>query len=192
MVLNFRQLEEESLATSWERINDLITTGPDLAISHPMLLQHFYMGLSKDSVQSLDQASRGGFLHLSVSEARSMLDRIIGKIPYTSKEEKESSPEQEEKVLIAKSQPLQSQDLAINPKPSIPQNLNPPKEEEIQPFEISCEDDLFYADFGKSLNFLLHKRPSSEYNSNSLKMGSLRKHPYSHVGHWEEFKDGMC
>ena len=40
-------------------------------------------------------------------------------------EEKESSPEQEKEVLIAKSQPLQSQDLAINPKPSIPQN--PPR-----------------------------------------------------------------
>ena len=57
-VLNFRQLEEESLSTSWDRINDLITTGPNLAISDRMLLQYFYMGLSKDSMQSLDQASR--------------------------------------------------------------------------------------------------------------------------------------
>ena len=79
-----------------------------------MLLQHFYMGLSKDSVQTLDQASRGAFLHLSASEVRSMLDRISGKMPCTSihnelpEEEKESSPEQEEEVLIAKSQPLQS------------------------------------------------------------------------------------
>ena len=48
-VLNFKQLEEESFATSWECINDLITTSQDLAISDPMLLQHFYMGLSKDS-----------------------------------------------------------------------------------------------------------------------------------------------
>ena len=41
-----------------------------------------------------------------------MLDRISGKTPCTSihnelhKEEKESSPEQEKEVLIAKSQPL--------------------------------------------------------------------------------------
>ena len=96
---NFGQLEEESLVTSWERINDLITTGLDLAILDLMLLQHFYIGLSKDSTQSLDAASRGAFLHLSVSEARSMLDRISGKIPCTSihnefpEEEKESSPE---------------------------------------------------------------------------------------------------
>ena len=92
-----------------------------------------------------------------------MLDRISGKTPCTSihnelrEEEKESSLEQEEKVLRAKSQPLQSQGLAINPEPSIPQN--PPREGEIQPFEISCEDDLFDAGFGKSLNFQFHKRP---------------------------------
>ena len=121
-----------------------------------MLLQHFYMGLSKDSTQTLDLASRGAFLHLSASEARSMLNRISGITTCTSihnellVEGKESSPDQEE-VLIDKSQPLQSQDLAINLEPSIPQN--PSREEEIQPFEISCEDNLFYADFGKSLNF---------------------------------------
>jgi hypothetical protein len=42
------------------------------------------MGLRKDSVQSLDQASRGAFLHLFASEARSMLDRISGKTLCTS------------------------------------------------------------------------------------------------------------
>jgi hypothetical protein len=116
------------------------------------------MGLSKDSAQSLDQASRRAFLYLSASEARSMLDRNSGKTPYTSihnelsEEKKKSSPKQEE-VLIAKLEPLEFQDLAINPKPSISQNPNPPKEEEIQPFEISCEDDLFGVDCGKSLKF---------------------------------------
>ena len=71
------------------------------------------MGLSKDSMESLDASSKGAFLHLSASEVRSMLDKISGKTPCTSnhnkllEEEKESSPEQEE-VLIAKSQPLQS------------------------------------------------------------------------------------
>jgi len=37
-VLNFRQLEEESLSTSWDRFNDLIITGPDLAIQDPVLI----------------------------------------------------------------------------------------------------------------------------------------------------------
>jgi hypothetical protein len=59
-------------------------TVPDLAIQDPVLLQHFYMDLSKDSMESLDATSRGAFFHLSASEARSMLDRISGKTPYTS------------------------------------------------------------------------------------------------------------
>ena len=72
------------------------------------------MGLSKDSAQTLDATSREAFLHLSTSEARAMLDRISGKTSCTSihnellEEEKKSSPEQEEKVLIAKSQLFQS------------------------------------------------------------------------------------
>ena len=67
------------------------------------------MGLSKDSMKSLDAASRGAFLHLFASKARTILDKIIRRIPHTSihdelsEEEKKSSPNQEEKVLIAKS-----------------------------------------------------------------------------------------
>jgi len=59
------------------------------------------------------------------------------------------------------------------------------------PFEI--KDDLFDAAFGKSLNFLLHKISSSEYNSNPLKKGSLKKHLKSNSfgGHLEKLKGGM-
>ena len=113
-VLNFRQLEGESLGTSWDHFNELIITGSDLAIQDPVLLQHFYMGLSKDSAQSLDLAYRGAFLHLSASKASSMLNRISRITPCTSiynellEKENESPLKQEEEVLIAKSQPLQS------------------------------------------------------------------------------------
>ena len=54
---------------------------------------------------------------------------------------------------------------------------------------VEIKDDLFGADFGRALNS--HKRPSGEYNSNPLRKRSLRKRPYSHVGHWEEFKDDI-
>ena len=58
---------------------------------------------------------------------------------------------------------------------------------------IEIKDDLFYADFWKSLNFQLHKRPLSEYNSSPLKKGSLRKRLKSNPfgGYLEKFKGGM-
>jgi hypothetical protein len=108
-----------------------------------------------------------------------MLDRVNEKTPCTSihnelsEKEKKSSPNQKEKVLIAKSQPLQSQYLAINPVPPIPQN--PSREEGIPPSKnpVEIKDELFGADFRRTLNSHLHKRPSSEYNLNPLKKGSL-------------------
>jgi hypothetical protein len=50
---------------------------------------------------------------------------------------------------------------------------------------------MFDADFRNSLNFRFRKRPSSDYNLNSLKKGSLKKCSYSHIGHWKEFKDDI-
>jgi hypothetical protein len=67
------------------------------------------LGLSKDNAQDLNVTPRGSFLSLSVNEARFVLDKIIGCTTFTSihdellEEEKESSPEQKEEVLIAKS-----------------------------------------------------------------------------------------
>jgi hypothetical protein len=48
-VLSFKQKDKESLSASWECFNDLITTGPDLAIQDHIVLQHFYMSLSKET-----------------------------------------------------------------------------------------------------------------------------------------------
>jgi hypothetical protein len=88
--------------------------GLDLVIPDLILLQHFYLGLGKDSRESLSAAFGGSFLFLPVSEARSMLEKISETTPCTSmhsellEEEKESTPKPKEEVLIAKSQPLQS------------------------------------------------------------------------------------
>ena len=48
-VLSFKQKEKESLGAAWACFNDLVNSGPDLAIQNHMLLQHFYMGLSGET-----------------------------------------------------------------------------------------------------------------------------------------------
>jgi hypothetical protein len=76
--------------------------------------------------------------------------------------------------------------LAIHPKPVVLRN--PLREEEILPLEI-----LSNVNFGRSLNFSLHKRPFSANSLNLLKKGSLRKLFKSNLfeGHLERLKDGM-
>jgi hypothetical protein len=122
---------------------------------------------------SLDNIAFGGaFLSLSIREARVVL--ISGHTPYISLHDellevkKESSTKLEEEVFIATLQTFQPHDLAIHPKPVTLQN--PLREEEILPLKILSNDD-----FGRSINFLLHKRPFSTYSLNLLKKGSLRK-----------------
>jgi hypothetical protein len=69
---------------AWAHFNDLLNSGPNLSIQDQMLLQHFYVGLSGESTQLLDTSSRGSFLHLSASEGREILTKILENTPYTS------------------------------------------------------------------------------------------------------------
>jgi len=105
---------------------------------------------------------------------------LSGKFPsiYIPEKEKEPVPRQLEEVSIARSQPLQSQTLALDPKPSIPQNS--PREEGILTINLSDADGL---------DFWFHKRPSSRDNSNPCNNDSLRECPGSY---YEEVKDDIA
>jgi hypothetical protein len=103
-----------------------------------VLHYHFYRGLSKEAALHLDIASGGSFSHKLISEGKAILEKILENTPYTSifdefpkeqkeiepspePKDKESIPEQEKEVLIAKSQPLQFQ---FHKRPSSEYNLN--------------------------------------------------------------------
>jgi hypothetical protein len=49
-VISFKQRDKESLGAAWAHLVDLYSSGPDLAIPEPILLQHFYLCLSEKSV----------------------------------------------------------------------------------------------------------------------------------------------
>jgi hypothetical protein len=147
-VLYSNQRDNELLATLRESLKRLINLGLDLALQDHVLLPYFYTGL--DNI-----AFEGVFLSLSISGAWFVL--ISRHTPCTSLHDKllekknESSPKLEEEVFIAILQTFQSHDLAIHPKPVILQNHL--RGEVILPLEILSND------FGRSINFPLHKRP---------------------------------
>ena len=93
---------------AWAHFNDLVNSDPDLTIQDPMLLQHFYMGLSGETAQLLDTSFGGAFLHCSASEGRKILENI----PYTSIHD--DSPEDvvektpKEEPMIVEPNPLAS------------------------------------------------------------------------------------
>jgi hypothetical protein len=48
-----------------------------------VLLQHFHYGLSKEAALFLGISSGGSFSHITVSEGKAILDKILESIPYT-------------------------------------------------------------------------------------------------------------
>jgi hypothetical protein len=112
------------------------------------------MGLSGETAQFLDSASRGAFLHCSASEGRNIFRKIIENIPYTSicddglEDVVKKSPEEE--PLIVEPEPLATP-LEASTVLQVPE---PSKEEEISPLEnmFEFEDELF-SDFGNTSDY---------------------------------------
>jgi hypothetical protein len=137
------------------------------------------LGLSKADAQNLDYASRGSFLRLPIIKARAIIDRFCEHTHCLNIFPEDELPsKQKEEVLIAKSQSVQSQDSAIHPESPMPQN--PP-----------CEFKGNIEDFGRAIISSPRKRPLNMHIQKFLMEESLRKRPYSHIGHWDEPKDGM-
>ena len=64
-----------------DHFNALINTSPDLAIQDPILLQHFYMGLKRETSEFLDTALGGSLLHVFANSGRSILIKIVENTP---------------------------------------------------------------------------------------------------------------
>jgi hypothetical protein len=150
-VLSFKQEDNESLATSWERFNSLIDSGPDLALQDPILLQYFYMGLKKKISKLLNIALGGSFLHISATKARKILDKILADKP--EEPSKENPLEEESQITEPKL-------LSYPPQTSaIPISELPKKEETpILDFILDFKDELF-TEYANTSNYYLVRKP---------------------------------
>jgi len=122
-----------------------------------MLLQHFWVGLSKESAQQLDITAGGSFMCKTNSEEEALLDRILENTSFT-KTFPLVEPSSCEEVLLIESEslPLTNPDSTTKPSPE----PGMPEEEKIQPSALpfEFEDDLF-EDYGNTSNYLYQKRP---------------------------------
>jgi hypothetical protein len=120
------------------------------------------MSLSGETVQFLDSASGGAFLHCSASEGRNILRKILENTPCTSVHD-DSLEDVVEKTL-------EEEPMIVEPEPlttpleasTILQVPEPPKKEEILPLENMSEfkDELF-SDFGNISNYYAIRKSSA-------------------------------
>ena len=69
-ILDFEQLEKESIGATWARFSHLLASIPDMSIPDEVSLEVFYSGLDMETALELDVASGGWFAHNSERRKR--------------------------------------------------------------------------------------------------------------------------
>ena len=152
-ILTFHQNDKELISVAWTRFTLLVQSGPDLSLPEHLLLQHFYAGLDKESALHLDLTSGGSFAHLTPSEGREVLNRILDITSFICIHEPiPTEPEMcQEETSEIESVYLDSQSVDSIPEPSPELKPETLEEEDSLPPEFlrSIEYDLF-EDFGNT------------------------------------------
>ena len=122
-----------------------------------MLLQHFWLGLTKESAIQLDISAGGSFTHKTTAEGDALLDRILENTSFTETLPAAESSRHEEVLLVDSTNPP--------PNPTEPTTESSPEletmeEEEIQPseFPFNIKEDVFQ-NYGNTSMYPREKRP---------------------------------
>jgi len=76
-IMNFKQLDHEHVAQSWERIKLMIRNRPTHGLNLWMIIQKIYDGLNFASRNLLDSATGGTFMEITLGDATKLLDNIM-------------------------------------------------------------------------------------------------------------------
>ena len=162
-ILSSKQMDNESMSAYWERFDVLSKSGPNLAIPDQVLLQHFYVGLTIESRKELNTSANGSFIHLTASEARNLLDKIIQRDKDGPLVENPLQEEEKEEGLV-------EDENILDPLPTILESSEPEKTTDIEPtspsseFLFDIEDDLFF-DYGNTTKYPDEEKPQQSKKS---------------------------
>jgi hypothetical protein len=151
-VINFDKKEAESLGAAWSRYSQLALLGLELSILEAIFMQDFVHGLGMKSAEYLDMTSGGVFVHCTVEEGKSIVDRILSVTPLEDLQFKAPLISEDEPIITY----LDTSDISALPaKEELLQCTAPGigsenKIENPTPFPLSIEEDCFDDDIGNS------------------------------------------
>src|SRR3989337_2955231 len=76
-IMNFKQLDHEHVAQSWERMKLMLRNCPTHGLNLLMIIHKFYAGLNFVSQNLLDSAAGGTFMEITLGDATKLLDNIM-------------------------------------------------------------------------------------------------------------------
>jgi len=99
-ILNFEQLEKESIGAAWARFLRILASSSDLSIPNDVSLNIFCSGLVMKSTLNLDIAAEGSFAQTTPVEGREILDSFLENSSFPTDQ---GEPHREESVSIHES-----------------------------------------------------------------------------------------
>jgi hypothetical protein len=141
------------LGAVWSRYNQLALSGLKLSIPDAMFMQHFEHGLGTESAEYLDMISGGVFVHCTVEEEKSILDRILSVTLLEDLQIKAPLISEDESLITY----LDASYISTLPAREELLQLTAPgigsenKIEDPTPFLLSIKEDCFDDDIGNSL-----------------------------------------
>ena len=81
-ILNFVQIEEESLPQAWERLIQLLNDLPDHPLNKNEIRDIFYNGLTDASRDFLDSCASCVFRERTIGQAEELLNNILKNLDY--------------------------------------------------------------------------------------------------------------
>src|SRR6185436_15783248 len=160
-ILDFEQLEKESIGAAWARFSRILASIPDTSIPDEVSLEVFYLGLDMETALELDDASGGLFLHTTLEERRDILDSFFDDSFFSTdhnEPRQEESTSSHESLSTPESEPSSSTSQYSSVEPSLEPRT--PEEEEIQPSEFSSRfEDVPLGNIQNPSNHLRHEEP---------------------------------
>ncbi|CAA7021298.1 unnamed protein product [Microthlaspi erraticum] len=75
-ILSFQQGSHETFHEAWERLRGYTRNCPHHRFTREAILSHFYWGVAKEQKWTLDVASKGSFLNLTIEEGELLVDNL--------------------------------------------------------------------------------------------------------------------
>src|SRR5215216_3825971 len=76
-IMKFKQLDNEHVAQSWERMKSLVKDCPTDGLTAWMIIQTFYAGLNFSSRNPLDSTAGGNFMTITLGATTKLLDNMM-------------------------------------------------------------------------------------------------------------------
>ena len=143
-ILDFEQLEEESIGAAWARFLRLLASNPDMSLPEDVSLNIFCSGLDMESALKLDITAGGLFAQIIPTEGREILDFLLANSSFPTNHNEPIQQEcesRQEELPAAESSPSTS--TSIDSAIGLTPDTGTSGEEEIQPlkFCVRFEDE---------------------------------------------------